>query len=80
MTNKEAIERIKDHMFIHKMNEPRAIHITQALKLAIKALHTVEIINEELSPADEDKAIWFDIPYWEEIQERAEMRVKNELN
>lgn len=23
---------------------------------------------------DEDKAIWFDIPYWEEIQERADMR------
>lgn len=42
--------------------------------LAIKALHIVDIINEELNPADEDKAIWFDIPHWEEIQERADMR------
>jgi hypothetical protein len=38
MTNKEAIRRIKDHMRIHKMKEPRAIYITQALELAIKAL------------------------------------------
>lgn len=38
MTREEAIARIKEHMFIHKMNEPRAIHISEALDMAIKAL------------------------------------------
>lgn len=38
MTNKEAISRIKEHMIIHKMNEPHAILITEALNMAIKAL------------------------------------------
>lgn len=38
MTREEAIARIKEHMFIHKMNEPRAIHISEALGMAIKAL------------------------------------------
>ena len=42
--------------------------------LAIKALHTVEIIEEELGPAYEEMAIWFDVPHFEEIQERAEKR------
>lgn len=42
--------------------------------LAIKALHTVEIIKEELGPAYEETAIWFDVPHFEEIQERAEKR------
>lgn len=38
MTNEEAIRRIKDHMRIHKMIEPRAIYIKEALELAINAL------------------------------------------
>ena len=38
MTNKEAIARIKDHMIIHEIKEPRAIYISEALKKAIKAL------------------------------------------
>lgn len=38
MTNKEAIRRIKEHMIIHKLNEPRAIHISEALEMAVKAL------------------------------------------
>ena len=38
MTNKEAIARIREHMLIHKMNEPRAIYISEALDMAIKAL------------------------------------------
>ena len=42
MTNKEAIRRIREHMIIHKLNEPRAIHISEALDRAIKALDFIE--------------------------------------
>lgn len=38
MTTEEAIARIREHKIIHKMNEPRAIYISEALDLAIKAL------------------------------------------
>lgn len=38
MTNEEAITRIKDHMTVHRLHEPRAILITEALKIAISAL------------------------------------------
>ena len=38
MTKEEAIARIKDHMIVHKMNEPRAIYISEALNMAISAL------------------------------------------
>ena len=32
MTREEAIARIKDHKIVHKMNEPRAIYISEALE------------------------------------------------
>lgn len=38
MTNEEAIARIREHKIIHKMGEPRAIYISEALDIAIKAL------------------------------------------
>ena len=38
MTNKEAIARIREHKIIHKMDEPRAIYISEALDMGIKAL------------------------------------------
>jgi rubrerythrin len=38
MTREQAIGRIKNHMAIHKMKEPRAIYITEALNMAIEAL------------------------------------------
>ena len=38
MTNEEAIERIHDHMVVHKMAEKRAIKITKALQMAMDAL------------------------------------------
>ena len=38
MTREEAIARIEEHKIIHKMNEPRAILISEALDMAIKAL------------------------------------------
>ena len=46
MTENEAIERIKDHMEIHKLNEPRAIYITVALSMAISALKEVQQYRE----------------------------------
>lgn len=38
MTREEAIARIQEHKIIHKMNEPRAIYISEALDIAIKSL------------------------------------------
>lgn len=38
MTRNEAIDRIREHMAIHKLNEPRAVKITEALNMAIEAL------------------------------------------
>lgn len=75
MTNKEAIEILK--LYKQRLDESCSNLLDrdkEALDLAIKALNIVDIINEELSPADEDKAVWFDIPHFEEIQERANMR------
>ena len=45
MTNQEAIMRIKEHVRIHQICEPRAIKISEALDTAIKAL-------EATSPCD----------------------------
>jgi hypothetical protein len=38
MTREEAIARIKNHKIVHKMNEPRAIYISEALDMAVEAL------------------------------------------
>ena len=38
MTRQEAIRRIKDHMDVHNMYEPRSIKISEALEMAIKSL------------------------------------------
>ena len=46
MTNKEAITRIKDHKIVHKMLEPRAIYISEALDMAINALKIFEQAKE----------------------------------
>ena len=40
MTNREAIERIKDHMRVHKIGEYPHIHIADALGMAIAALES----------------------------------------
>ena len=42
MTNEEAIARIREHQVIHRLKEPRAVYITKALDMAIKALETQE--------------------------------------
>ena len=46
MTREEAIARIKDHKIIHKMNEPRAIYISEALDMAIKALKQESVLDK----------------------------------
>jgi hypothetical protein len=51
MTREEAIARIKDHKIVHKMNEPRAIYISEALDMAIKALEQ-EPCNDCVSRQD----------------------------
>ena len=48
MTREEAIARIKDHMIVHKMYEPRAVYISEALDMAIKAL-SQEPCNDTVS-------------------------------
>lgn len=49
MTREEAIERIRDHMFVHKMYEERAVKITEALKMAISALEQLEPCEDVVS-------------------------------
>ena len=43
MTNQEAIKRIKEHIVIHKYSEPHAIHIIEALNMAISALEERDV-------------------------------------
>ena len=42
MTINEAIKRIKEHMVTHKMNEPQAIFISEALCMGINALENLK--------------------------------------
>lgn len=53
MTREEAIARIKDHKIAHKMNEPRAIYISEALDMAIEALEILEFAEKNLQFAVE---------------------------
>lgn len=46
MTRDEAIARIKIHKSVHKMNEPRAIHISEALDMAIQALEQQSVLDK----------------------------------
>lgn len=43
MTNQEAIKRIKEHIAIHKYMGSHAIHIVEALEMAISALQVQEV-------------------------------------
>ena len=48
MTNEEAIERINEHIAIHRYNEPQAIRIAEALQMAVEALeHPEEMLTCE---------------------------------
>ena len=56
MTREEAIARIKDHMIVHKMNEQRAIYISEALGMAIKALEQ-QPCEDAISRADVEQTV-----------------------
>lgn len=56
MTNKEAIARIKDHITIHSLQEPRAVRISEALNMAIKALEQ-ESCDDAINRAEAQTAI-----------------------
>ena len=43
MTNQEAIKRIEEHIAIHKYRESHAMHIVDALDLAISALQAQDV-------------------------------------
>jgi hypothetical protein len=45
MTRQEAIERIQDHIDVHKYREPEAVMILEALDMAIESLKQPEIIH-----------------------------------
>lgn len=49
MTNKEAIIRIKNHIMIHSLQEPREVGISEALSMAIKALGQSESCEDAVS-------------------------------
>ena len=57
MTENEAIERIKDHMEIHRLKEPRAIYITVALSMAITALKEIQQYREIATVEECKKAV-----------------------
>lgn len=57
MTENEAISRIKDHMEIHRLKEPRAIYITVALSMAITALKEIQQYREIGSVGEIKQAI-----------------------
>lgn len=64
MTNEEAIKRIQEHMIIHEKKEPRAIYITKALQMAIKALEQ-QVCNNDCEHCD-----WVTCPKMEVEDER----------
>lgn len=43
MTNQEAIKRIEEHIAIHKYRESHAMHIVDALDMAISALQAQDV-------------------------------------
>ena len=46
MTIDEAIARIREHIAIHKTKEPRAVFISKALNMAIRALEMQKKLAE----------------------------------
>lgn len=72
MTREEAIKRIQEHMIIHEKKEPRAIYITKALQMAIKALEQTERIAKlvkELDLADISPEYFDDMFYLQSVKE-----------
>lgn len=78
MTKAEAIARIKDHIAVHKYLERGAIHIIEALNMAIKALEREQWIpvSERLPEEKKDVLIAFKhnmvVGFWEDILDNGE--------
>ena len=66
MTENEAISRIKDHMEIHRLKEPRAIYITVALSMAISALKEIQQYRE-IGTVEECRTAVEELPKAEEV-------------
>lgn len=71
MTREEAIARIRNHKIVHKMNEPRAIYISEALDMAIEALEkwddlfkSYEILTKEITESGDTKNATKQIDDW----------------
>ena len=62
MTNQEAIRRIKDHMDIHRMYEPKGTKISEALEMAIQALKR-EDKTRQMFEAEKNKAYCRSVDY-----------------
>ena len=63
MTREEAIERIKDHIEIHRYHERTAVKIFEAFDMAIKALEQSErkgkwIVYEVANTEEEQPIAW----------------------
>ena len=56
MTNQEAIKRIEEHIAIHKYRESHAMHIVEALDLAISALQSQDVPDTNVSDMISRKA------------------------
>lgn len=46
MTNREAMAIIDEHKRIHKIKEPRAVKVTEALDLSVQALAQIEFYKK----------------------------------
>lgn len=58
MKIEEAIRRIEDHMRVHRMEEERAVFITESLRMAIEVLKESQWIDaKEMPPKEEGEYI-----------------------
>lgn len=64
MNNLEAIDRIKDHMAVHNLHEPRAVLINEALKKAIESL-SLEECDDCVSRKEVEKNVFNIIDLYE---------------
>lgn len=46
MTNREAMSIIEEHKRIHKMKEPRAVKVTEALDMSAQALAQIDFYKK----------------------------------
>lgn len=64
MTIDEAIRRIDEHNYIHQRKEPRAVHITEALDIAIDTMRKYQKIERIMKN---------DVLFWKDFQKIREV-------